>query len=85
MLEIIKTERETLISKPEAEELQAGVDRFARFGVLNRIDSLAGGDITKYDEVMMQPYSVVFAKLQMNLEQSQYSKRLRRVWEEKRK
>lgn len=45
-------------------EAQAN-ERMSRFGVLNTIDSLAGGDITKWSEIEKLPYMVVFTKLMM--------------------
>jgi len=45
-------------------EAQAS-ERMAKYGILNTIDSLAGGDILKWKEIERLPYMVVFTKLMM--------------------
>ncbi|PZR20884.1 MAG: hypothetical protein DI539_09435 [Flavobacterium psychrophilum] len=40
--------------------------RMARFGVMNTINCLAGGDITKFKAIEDLPFMVVFTKLVMN-------------------
>lgn len=42
---------------------------------MNTIDSLAGGDVTKYELIMEQPYSSCFIKMKMNLVTNQFNKR----------
>lgn len=54
-------------SDPVFEMVRAG-ERMAKFGSLNIIDSLAGGDITKWSEIEKMPYMTVFTKLKMNKE-----------------
>lgn len=43
-----------------------GSERLSRFGIYNIIDSLAGGDILKYDTIFELPYAVVMQKLIMD-------------------
>jgi hypothetical protein len=46
---------------------------------MNAIDSIAGGDVTKYEGVLLMPYATIRIKLQMNLAQRIYQKKLRNV------
>ena len=57
-------------SDPHWEMVRAG-ERMARFGILNQVNSLAGGDITKWESIMNMPYMTVFTKLRMDKEQAQ--------------
>ncbi|PZR18854.1 MAG: hypothetical protein DI539_16070 [Flavobacterium psychrophilum] len=64
ILEII--EREKILTSEETDPvmIEAKVGkRLAKFGVINTLDNLAGGDITKYKEIEDLPYLLVFAKL----------------------
>jgi hypothetical protein len=58
------------------ESKQAGVQRFDKFGVMNLIDALAGGDVLKYDSVMYIEYNTIYIKLLMNKEQMLFNRRL---------
>ena len=52
----------------DARDESAGIDRLAKFGVLIQIDSLAGGDVLKYDLIKELPYNLCFTKLLMQKE-----------------
>ena len=43
-----------------------GGDRLAKFGIYNTLDTLADGDILKYEAVLDLPYADVFTKMYMN-------------------
>lgn len=64
-------------SEASKEQRQAGIADFDRFGVFNTIDSLAGGDILKWGEVMKLVYNEVFLKLCMNKQQHIFQENLR--------
>lgn len=49
-------------------------ERMAKFGVLNTIDSLANGDLLKWDEIEKLPYLTVFTKLKMDKEKNKIQK-----------
>ena len=51
-------------------------ERMGRFGVVNTIDSLANGDITKWDEIQKMQYSTVFTKLKMDKEKNKIQKEI---------
>jgi hypothetical protein len=44
--------------------------RMAKFGILNIIDSLANGDLLKWEEIENLPYMMVFTKLRMENEKN---------------
>ena len=46
-----------------------------KFGVMATIRALAMGDILKADEILHQPYSLVFTWLHMSSEESKYKKK----------
>ena len=49
-------------------EMVNGPARMSQFGVLNVLDALSGGDLTKYEQIERMPYLLVIAKLKMNKE-----------------
>jgi len=50
--------------------------RMAKFGVLNTIDAIAKGDLTKWNEVEKLPYLTVFTKLMMDKEKNAIEKEI---------
>lgn len=56
-------EQNYLSSQPEPELIASGIDELNVFGELNIIDSLAGGDILKWEQVKKLPYHSIFDKL----------------------
>jgi hypothetical protein len=65
--------------KPDAIEVEAGIDRFNQFAEFNVIYSLADGDISKYEAVFNLSYDEAFITLARKAEEARYSKRLRKV------
>lgn len=61
------------------EQIRAGIKEFSKFGVFNSIDSLAGGDITKWNQVVMLPMADVVLKLKINNQQSRYEKKYHEI------
>lgn len=43
--------------------------------MMNMIDSLAGGDMLKYEAVLMMEYTVAFTKLRMNKDAELFRRR----------
>lgn len=74
--QINELEEQYLYTPPEAKLLQAGIKELDILGDKNTIDSLAGGDVLKWDLVKQLPYSVVFDKLLKNTIESRINKRL---------
>ena len=72
----INTKEQSLSYEPDAKEMNAGIEEFARFSWFATLDRLAGGDILKYDEVGKQPWSIVFTKLLLNKTDAEFNKKL---------
>lgn len=65
--------------------IAAGADGFNIFGEYNALNSLSSGDITKWDNLKMQPYEYCFMKLLMNKTQAQFDKKYAELVREKNK
>ena len=72
----INEKEQQLAYEPDAREINAGIEDFARFSWFATLDRLAGGDILKYDEVGKQPWSIVFTKLLLNKTDAEFNKKL---------
>lgn len=57
-----KKESDYLSSDPSAEMIGAGINELDIFGINNVLDSLAGGDITKYATIENMTYGSIFDK-----------------------
>lgn len=66
-----------------SEQIRAGIKEFSKFGAFNSIDTLAGGDITKWGKVVMLPMSDVMLKLMMNQQQYRYQKKYNEIMSKK--
>lgn len=82
---IIKIEKEYLTSNPEPDLVHAGIDRLNELGETNLIDTLAGGDILKWEKVKQMPYHVIFDKQRKMKLESDIQKNLARIQKEKAK
>lgn len=60
-------------------------ERMSRFGILNLINSLAGDDITKWEQIEKMPYMVVFTKLQMDKTRGDINRDVKAIQELKNK
>lgn len=69
-------EERMLVSPPDVKLLQAGIRELDVLGDYNTIDSLAGGDILKWEAIRQMKYSEVFNKLLKNTIESRINKRL---------
>jgi hypothetical protein len=81
--EIIATEAATLNVQPTAEQRMAGIDEYSKFGVMNTIRALAGGDILKANEVLHIDYSTVYSWLLMNKTDSTFNTKYSQVLQNK--
>lgn len=57
----------------------AGIEELNQFGVMLQIDKLAGGDITKYDNIRALPYDICFAKLLMDKKTDEYKANINKI------
>jgi hypothetical protein len=56
-------------------EKKAGIQAFEKFKYINTVNSLAGGDLTKWDTILNMPYERVLTKLLLSKTESEYQKR----------
>lgn len=61
------------------------MDKLSKFGVFGTLDSLAGGDMTKYKAILLKANAEVMAKLMLEKEKKDYNKRLNKVLKKKAK
>lgn len=73
---VYELEKEYLTTPPDPKLLNAGIKDLDELGELNVIDSLAGGDVLKWDEIMKLPYHKVFDKQRKSVIESNINKRL---------
>lgn len=71
-----KMEMDYLSSPPDAKLAAAGISDLDPLGITNTIDLLAGGDVTKWEEVRNLPYSDCFEKQLKMLIESRIEKKL---------
>ncbi|WP_418513717.1 hypothetical protein [Corallibacter sp.] len=65
IIRINKAEASSLVSENTNFKWEAvnGSERLQKFGIYNTLESLSGGDILKWNQIMELPYSDVFMKL----------------------
>jgi hypothetical protein len=72
---LIETENKLLSSLPSALEKKAGIQTFEKFKYINTVNSLAGGDLTKWTEILNMPYERVLTKLLLGKAEAEYQRR----------
>ena len=82
---ILEVEHENLSVKPTSEQLQAGVDMFDKFGVMNTVKALALGNILNYEKILKIDYNTVYLHLWMAKTDHDFQENYRRILEHKRK
>lgn len=66
---INEMERKHLVTPPDPKLVAAGIEELDVLGDDNLIDSLAGGDVAKWEEIRNIPYDIIFRKqLKTNIE-----------------
>jgi hypothetical protein len=68
---------------PTAEELEAGIKTFEKFGEFNVIYSLANGDVTKYNGVFDLEYNDAFLTLYRKAEETRFSRKYSKIIQRK--
>lgn len=82
---IQQLEQTHLSSQPDPDMEAAGVHELNQLGEINTIDSLAGGDILKWELVEQLPYHKVFDKLLKNLIENRVNKKYHKITSSKKK
>ena len=68
-------ESERLSGGNDSDEIMAGISKLEQFGEFTIIDQLAGGDILKYERVLLMDVYTVITKLHYTKEQNDFDKR----------
>lgn len=76
---VLENEAKTLTTKPDENQIMAGVEMFQQFGIMNTIKALANNDITKYAEIEKLEYNTVFVHMRMNKVQNDFNENYRKV------
>ena len=63
-----------LMYEPDADQLEAGIERFAQFGFYGTINTLADGNVLLWPAIETTPYKIIFLKLRLEREISEYTK-----------
>jgi hypothetical protein len=82
--QLTEAENKLLAAPATILEKKAGISAFAEFKYINTINSLAGGDITKWDTILAMPYERVLTKLLLNKTEAAYQKRYSELLEAQR-
>ena len=56
-------------------EKRAGIHTFEKFKYINTVNSLAGGDITKWTDILNMPYDRILTKLLLNKTEAEYQRK----------
>lgn len=72
-------ERNNLAGYQDKDSEAAGIDRFNKYGHFIQIDTLANGDVLKYKQIEKEPYMLMFNKLMLEADRSNYNARLAEI------
>lgn len=78
-LDEIAVMEDHLAYEPTIYEMSAGIEEFNKFGYFVTVDRLAGGDPLKYDEIVKQPYQVIYSKLLLNKTDAEFTERYQKI------
>ena len=76
---VIEMEMKALSSTPDKKLKEAGIEQMNIFGELNVINSLANGDILRYEQIKQLPYEDVVNKLLMDKTENEINKEYQRI------
>lgn len=83
--DIVEREKKSLNKKPTHEQMRAGISMFDEFGVMNIVDTLANGDVLKYESILNLEYNIVFLKLRKSHVESIYQENYSKILAQKNK
>lgn len=76
---IQQLEQAHLSNQPDPDMIAAGVQELNELGEINIIDSLAGGDILKWEQIEQLPYHKVFDKLKKDMVENKINKAYHKI------
>lgn len=65
--------------EPDIDQVEAGVSMFEKYSDVNSLESLSGGDVTKWNAIKAIPRSEIFIKLLINRDKHKFDKALREI------
>ena len=75
IISIYEVEKDKLHKKPNQKQISAGIEEFDQLDDVPSIDDIAGGDLTRWDEVLEMPYGKVLRKRLLSKIQADYNER----------
>jgi hypothetical protein len=82
---IAENEAKTLSGDYDSDMINAGVEELSQFGVITTIDTLANGDVLKWQSILDMRYSTVFTKLYLNKVKAKIETEYQKILDRKRK
>jgi hypothetical protein len=76
---INQIEQNNLNSEPDNDMINSGINQLDVFGYLNVVDTLAGGDILKWESILALPYENVLDKMIKNTIESKIQKNYQKL------
>ncbi len=76
---ILEFEQKHLKADYTTEQVQAGIKNLEKYGVMGTLFSLTDDDLTKIDEYLLMPYSLVLLKLLHDKDRSDFQKRYEKI------
>lgn len=76
---VTEIENKLLSHMPSNEEVDAGLDRFNKYGSFSQLNSLANGNILNFAEIRKLPYEDALTKLAYDKDVNEYQKDLNKV------
>lgn len=59
--------------------MAAGIDIFEKYGGVNQLESLSGGDVTKWESLKAIDLITIFTKLRINRDREIFGEKLRQI------
>lgn len=75
----VEIESVVLKSNYTSEQIRAGISNFDQYKYMNIVKALAGGDILKYNDVLMLEYNTVFLHMRMNKTEAEFQKAYQKI------
>ncbi len=72
-------EAQTLDYETEPLEIEAGIEVFSKYGPVNTLETLAGGDVLRWEEVKGLSYDTVYIKQLLNKDRREFEKKYREL------
>lgn len=65
--------------EPDTDQLEAGIDKFGIYGDINTLESLSGGDVTKWESIKAIDRATIFIKRRIDKDKTLYERALREI------